>query len=103
MVHPVTTDSIRFTGHPDLVVEVLSTNRNDDLVTKTTKYAAAGVRHYWIVDPRSRTVDAYTLTSDSVYAPVAHLAEGQRADMLVDTNGPGPVTVQLDLVDLFRD
>jgi Uma2 family endonuclease len=35
-----------------LVVEVLSPgNRTTDLVTKRTEYAAAGIPHYWIVDP----------------------------------------------------
>lgn len=47
MVHPTTTESTRFTGTPALIVEVLSTNRGDDLVVKTTKYAAAGLVHYW--------------------------------------------------------
>lgn len=33
-------------------------------VTKTVKYAAAGVRHYWIVDPEERTVAVLTLDGD---------------------------------------
>ncbi len=37
---------------PELCVEVLSTNRTYDRVTKRFLYAEAGVREYWIVDPR---------------------------------------------------
>ena len=43
-------------GAPDIVVEILSTNRRRDLVRKRHIYAAAGVKEYWIVDPRHDTV-----------------------------------------------
>ena len=45
-----------FEGVPDIVLEVLSADRNRDLVRKRQLYAEAGVREYWIVDPRSDTV-----------------------------------------------
>lgn len=35
---------------PELCVEVLSTNRAYDRVTKRMVYAAAGVREYWVVE-----------------------------------------------------
>ena len=41
---------------PDIVVEILSTDRNRDLVHKRQIYAEAGVREYWLIDPRSDTV-----------------------------------------------
>ena len=43
-------------GVPDLVVEILSSDRNHDLVFKRRIYAKAGVREYWIFDPRNDTV-----------------------------------------------
>ena len=43
-------------GVPDIVVEILSTDRSHDLVFKRRIYAEAGVREYWIFDPRSDTV-----------------------------------------------
>ena len=45
---------------PVLVVEILSpATRGQDLVAKTTEYAAFGVGQYWIVDPRDRTIDVF--------------------------------------------
>ena len=46
----------RVEGTPDIVVEVLSTDRNRDLVRKREIYAAAGVTEYWPIDPRNDTV-----------------------------------------------
>ena len=49
-------------GAPEFVVEILSpsTKRHDRLV-KLDLYQRAGVREYWIVDPDSATVQAFTL------------------------------------------
>jgi Uma2 family endonuclease len=64
MVHEVTTESARFTGIPALLIEVLSGNRQDDLVLKRRKYALAGVPHYWVVDVDARTVEALESSPD---------------------------------------
>ena len=45
-------------GAPDIVIEILSSDRNRDLVRKRQVYAEAGVTEYWIFDPRQ---DAVTL------------------------------------------
>jgi len=53
-------------GAPDLVVEILSpSNWIDDRKTKFELYAEAGVREYWIADPRLRTMEIYVLRSGS--------------------------------------
>src|SRR5437762_11127016 len=50
-------------GAPDLVAEVLSpSTRARDRGIKLRRYAASGVPHYWIVDPRTRALEAYRLT-----------------------------------------
>jgi Uma2 family endonuclease len=36
---------------PEICIEILSSNRAYDRVTKRLVYAAAGVREYWLVDP----------------------------------------------------
>ena len=54
------TDPRRIEGAPDLVVEVLSpSTRRKDLLLKTMKYGQAGVREYWIIDPRDKSVIVY--------------------------------------------
>jgi len=49
-------------GPPDLVFEVVSPDsQSRDRREKYLEYEAAGVREYWIVDPLSRTLEAYAL------------------------------------------
>ena len=52
----------RVFGAPDLVVEVLSpSTRRKDMQLKMYKYAGAGVREYWMVDPETKLVVQYDL------------------------------------------
>lgn len=47
----------RFWRGADLVMEVVSEDDPDrDYVDKRAEYARAGIREYWIVDPRDRTI-----------------------------------------------
>lgn len=47
-------------GAPDLIIEVLSpSTRRKDMFTKLYKYEAAGVREYWIVDPKKEKIIVY--------------------------------------------
>ena len=48
-------------GVPDIVVEILSTDRRRDLTLKREMYADSGVREYWIIDPRDDTVTTLEL------------------------------------------
>ena len=47
------------TSPPAVVIEVLSSNRRDDLVAKSVEYHREGAEQYWIVDPRDRVIDIY--------------------------------------------
>jgi Uma2 family endonuclease len=71
----VSSDGRKLTVAPDLVIEVLSdsTARNDR-VTKVNAYAAFGITHYWLVDPRERTLEALELRN-GFYSVVAALSE----------------------------
>ena len=52
-------------GAPDFVIEVLSpSTRRKDMVTKLDKYMAAGVREYWMIDPKKKTVIVYDFEHD---------------------------------------
>ena len=46
----------RVEGAPDIVMEILSTDRSRDLVRKRLIYAEAGVQEYWTMDPDNETV-----------------------------------------------
>lgn len=50
----------RIFGAPELVVEVLSpSTRKKDMKIKLKKYINAGVKEYWIVDPKDKRVITY--------------------------------------------
>lgn len=62
-------NGIRYEGAPELVVEILSpSSRSKDMVLKLYKYQNAGVKEYWIIDPKHRTVYIHQF-SDEDYAP----------------------------------
>ena len=61
-------------GAPTLVVEVLSpSTAHLDRDRKMKLYAVHGVPYYWIVDPESHSVEAYTLTG-AAYALAGRVA-----------------------------
>lgn len=60
-------------GGPDIVVEILSpSNNKKELKYKHELYEEAGVKEYWIVDPRDKGVEVYTLINGRLLAS-AHL------------------------------
>ena len=67
-----------FTGAPDLIVEVLSqsTARTDRLV-KFGAYERAGVREYWLADPRTRSVEVYSLSEEGTYEMAGQYTPGE--------------------------
>lgn len=101
MVYPYTEETVRFTGTPALAIEVLSTNRGDDLVVKTSKYAAVGLPHYWIVDPLHRALDTFALEEGATYRHVAHLDLDDEPEPTELSFGVG--TIVVDLTALLGD
>lgn len=50
-------DGKRCNGAPDFIIEIVSPgNPSDDYIRKLYYYKIYGVREYWIVDPKRRTV-----------------------------------------------
>ena len=82
-------------GVPDIVVEILSTDRSHDLVFKRRIYAESGVREYWIFDPRSDTVIPLEL-QDGEYVEHPLLTAG---DTLATPLLPG---LSIPLADIFH-
>jgi Uma2 family endonuclease len=61
------------TGHPDLVIEVISpSSQSKDRVRKLHDYAAIGIPEYWLVDPEARTLERLVLR-DGTYSIVEAL------------------------------
>ncbi len=56
------------TGAPDWIIEIISPGTSShDYIRKLNLYADAGVREYWIVDPRTEKITVYYLeVSDPV-------------------------------------
>ena len=53
------------TGAPDWIIEIISpSNPEHDYVRKLNLYLDAGVREYWIVDPRDRKILVYYLQNE---------------------------------------
>ncbi len=51
-------------GCPDFIIEILSTNRTNDLVKKKDIYQKFGVLEYWIVDPNEEIILKYVLENE---------------------------------------
>ena len=63
----------RFEGVPDLVVEIVSpASVTLDRITKFREYEQAGVREYWIIDPRphQQQADCYGLDDEGHFVPL---------------------------------
>ena len=82
-------------GPPDIVMEVLSSDRRRDLVRKRQLYAEAGVAEYWIFDPRADTATLLELR-DGEYVERAVL---NADDTLTTPLLPG---LAIPLADVFR-
>ncbi len=52
-------DGKKVKGAPDLVVEILSSNKKSDLEDKMFIYELQEVREYWVVDPKKKYVEIF--------------------------------------------
>ena len=88
---------LRFHGAPDIVVEVLSSDRSRDLVDKRRLYEIAGIPEYWILDGDADTLTSLELGDDGIYRERAVLTA---ADTLTTPLFP---TISLPLRLLFNN
>lgn len=85
------------TGAPDLVVEILSpSNAQRDVGRKREIYAESGVEGFWVVSPKTQTVEVYCLR-EKADEPTAVLAMGRT---LTSVLFPG---WSLAVADVFRE
>jgi len=58
-------------GAPDLTIEILSpSNTAIEMAEKRCLYQDAGVREYWVVDPKNNKVAVYNFQSDDVFTKI---------------------------------
>lgn len=75
--HLVTSKALK--GPPDLCVEIISPSSSTiDRVDKFEQYRAAGVPHYWILDPLARLLEGFSL-QDNLYVSSG---EGRNHDVI---------------------
>jgi Uma2 family endonuclease len=86
----------RFTATPHLVVEILSSGPARDIIRKAAKYAAAGVKRYWIIDRDGPEIIVHEL--------VGEVLVGQRRHRpgTVVTLDVGPAEITLDPSQLLE-
>ena len=82
---------------PLVCVEVLSSNRSDDLVRKSTEYLEAGVAQYWVVDPHNRVIDVYN-NSDHGWQTALHLTADEPHGRVTLPRGVGRLELELGSV-----
>jgi Uma2 family endonuclease len=83
---------------PLVAIEVLSTNRSNDLVRKATEYLVAGAGQYWVVDPRDRVIECFANQEGSGWESLLRLGDdAPTGEVAVPPFG----TVRLTLTELF--
>lgn len=71
-------------GPPDLSIEIVSVeSQSRDRREKYTEYEGAGVREYWIVDPLSKTVEAYAIDPEGHFQLIAGADDGRIASVVL--------------------
>jgi Uma2 family endonuclease len=85
-------------GAPDLMVEVLSPSTfKKDWTKKRDLYEEYGVREYWLVDPKDKTVHVFILQPNGKYNSGTKYEHYQKAPVYIFEG------LEIDLKELFED
>ena len=89
-------EDTRIDGPPSLIVEILSLSTiRKDRLRKMQIYQKAEVRHYWLLDPKEKTLECYAL-QNGLYARVA---SGMDDDVVEHPNFKG---LAIDLAAIWQ-
>lgn len=84
-------------GAPDLIIEILSPwNERHDIIVKYDLYERAGVREYWIVDPKAEDVKVFLLDEKGFLKPTEYYSADDTAKITVLNDCP------IDLKAVFK-
>jgi len=85
-------------GAPDLIVEVLSPSTfKKDWCSKFNLYETCGVREYWLVDPKEKTVNVFLLQPEGKYDSGTMYKCNQKAPVRIFEG------LEIDLNELFEN
>ena len=85
-------------GAPDMIVEILSPGtRKKDMHKKYALYEKAGVKEYWIANPKAKTITAYILQQDGQYNDGEEYVLGEKAPVHIFGD------YLIDLQDVFTE
>jgi len=85
-------------GAPDLIVEVLSPSTlKYDWNYKFNLYEKAGVKEYWIVDPKAKMISVFLLQSDGKFDNGTFYECNQKAPVFIFEG------LEIDLNELFEE
>jgi Uma2 family endonuclease len=91
-------DSKGCIGAPDLIVEVLSPSTlKYDLNFKFNLYEKSGVKEYWVVNPKAKTVNVFLLQPDGTYDIGTEYECNQKAPVHIFKG------LEIDLNELFEE
>ena len=80
-------------GAPDFVLEVLSpSTRKKDLTLKLSKYIEAGVREYWVIDPKKKILIVYDFAEEGM--PCIYPLEGNVGFVIYE----GKLKIDLEVI-----
>jgi Uma2 family endonuclease len=71
----------RYNGAPRFIIEILSSNRSHDMVTKLDLYQKAGVEEYWIVDPGAEDSEKFISVLELSGGSYIHHAYGTEKEI----------------------
>ena len=72
-------------GAPDWIIEIVSpSNHGYDYIHKLNLYADAGVREYWIVDPRTERIIVYYLEQSDFQMEIYTFQDNIKANIYDD-------------------
>lgn len=85
-----------YSGKPTLIIEILSdSTASIDTIKKMDLYMRFGVKEYWIVRPKSKTIDIYFLENGIYTEPMAY-----SKDDIVSSNIFSDLSIKLK--DIFE-
>jgi Uma2 family endonuclease len=85
----------QYEGVPPLIIEIVSpSNASDDYIRKPNLYMKFGVKEYWIVSPKNRTIEVFSLEEGVYGEPTIYFKDKTLKSALFEE-------LQINLAEVF--